>query len=302
MIVLMILVAFIYFVEFSSKKVLFRSEIEEQLSIPVISELVYQEHKSENPVVVGEGKRSLIAEQFRELRTNINYLTAGAEDKCKVILLTSSIPKEGKSFVSINTAISLSLTGDKVALLEFDMRKPKISKALGIKADPGLSTYLVGSAGEEDILKTHPTINNLTIIPSGPIPPNPAELMTNDRLAKLIDYLKERYDFIVIDTPPIAAVTDAKILSKFTDATLYIIRHNFTNYVFLNLLNDVSQKNSLKNISIIFNGIKNKKILGYSYSGYGYGYGYGYNYGYGYTEDDNKKGSIIKRLFKRRKR
>jgi len=176
------------------------------------------------------------------------------------------------------------------------MRKPKISKPLGITGDPGLSNYLVGKATEAEIVKAHSTINNLFIIPSGPIPPNPAELIIGDRLNNLLIYLKAHFDYILIDSPPIAAVTDAKILSPFSDATLYIVRHNFTNFALINLINDVHQKNSLKNINIIFNGIKNKKILGYGYSGYGYGYGY--NYGYGYTVEDQKKSSLLKRWFK----
>jgi capsular exopolysaccharide synthesis family protein len=241
----------------------------------------------------------LSAEQFRELRTNINYITATSKDKCKVILTTSSIPKEGKSFVAINAAISLSLTGARVVLLEFDMRKPKISKPLGINADPGLSNYLVGNATVEEVIKPHATIKNLFVIPSGPIPPNPAELMTNEKLQILFTYLKQHFDYVLIDSPPIAAVTDAKILSPFADAVIYIVRHNYTNYVFLNLLYDVYQKKSLTNINIVFNGIKNKKILGYGYSGYGYGYGYGYNYGYGYTVEDQKKNSLLSSLFKR---
>jgi capsular exopolysaccharide synthesis family protein len=289
---------FIYLKEFSSKKILFRSQLEEFLPIPVISELIFYEHNLDNPIVVGAGKRTLIAEQFRELRTNINYITATAKDNCKVILTTSSIPKEGKSFVAINAAISISLTGDRVVLLEFDLRKPKISKPLGIQQDPGLSNYLVGTATVEEVIKPHATISNLFVIPSGPIPPNPAELMTNKKLNNLFTYLKEHFDYVLIDSPPIAAVTDAKILSPFADAVIYIVRHNYTNYVFLNLLYDVYQKKSLSNINIVFNGIKNKKILGYGYSNYGYGYGYGYNYGYGYTVEDKEQKSFFKRLLK----
>ncbi len=300
LIAVVLLVVFIYLVEFSSKRVLFRSQIEEFLPIPVISELIFHDHMLDKPVVVGEGKRTLIAEQFRELRTNINYITATSKEKCKIILTTSSIPKEGKSFIAINAAISLSLTGDKVVLLEFDMRKPKISKPLGIERDPGLSNYLVGNKDVSEIIKPHPNLPNLFIIPSGPIPPNPAELMTSEKLTRLFEYLSQHFDFVLIDSPPIAAVTDAKILSPFADATLYIVRHNYTNHVFLNLLYDVYQKKGLKNINIVFNGIKNKKILGYGYSGYGYGYGYGYSYGYGYTVEDKKKkpglGKLIGKL------
>ncbi len=294
LIAILLLIIYIYLKEFSSKKVLFRSQIEEFLPIPVISELVFYDHGTNDPVVVGEGKRTLIAEQFRELRTNINYITAPAPTRCKMILTTSSIPKEGKSFVATNAAISLSLTGDRVALIEFDMRKPKVSKPLGIERDPGLSNYLAGKATEEEILKPHATIANLYVIPSGPIPPNPAELMTEAKLTKLFGYLRENFDYVIIDSPPIAAVTDAKILSTYVDSTIYIVRHNYTNYVFLNLLYDVYQKKTLKNVNIVFNGIKNKKILGYGYSAYGYGYGYGYSYGYGYTIDDEIKFSFRK--------
>lgn len=291
-----LLTIYIYFKEFSSKKVLFRSQMEEYLPIPVISELIYYDHNLNNPVVVGEGKRTLIAEQFRELRTNINFITASVEKKCKVILTTSSIPKEGKSFVAINAAISLSLTGDKVVLIEFDMRKPKISKPLGINSDTGLSNFLVGQVTAAEIVKPHSTITGLFVIPSGPVPPNPAEIMKVEKLNELFYYLRENFDYVLIDSPPIAAVTDAKILSPLADATLYIVRHNYTNFVFLNLINDVYKKGSLKNIYVVFNGIKNKKILGYGYGGYGYGYGYGYNYGYGYTVEDKDSKPSIKKL------
>ncbi len=301
LVALMAVIIYIYFREFASKRILFRAQVESALPLPVISELIFHPHDPVSPVVVGSGKRTLIAEQFRELRTNINYITAAAPDKCKVILCTSSIPKEGKSFVAINAAISLSLTGDKVVLLEFDLRKPKISKPLGIIRDPGLSNYLIGKSTQEEVVKPHATIENLFVIPSGPIPPNPAELLSGPKLGELISSLKERFDYIIIDSPPVAAVTDAKILANIADATIYIIRHNYTNFVFLNLINDINQKRGLPNINIVFNGIINKRIMGYNYGkgyGYGYGYGYSYGYGYGYTIEDNKKKPTIWRHIK----
>src|SRR5205085_11128362 len=129
------------------------------------AELSYQPSDTGSQIVVGLGNRSLIGEQFRELRTNINYITAVTNEKCKTILITSSIPGEGKSFVAINTAVSLCLTGARVVLLEFDLRKPKISKELGIVRDPRLSNYLINSASETDIIKPHPSIANFNIIP-----------------------------------------------------------------------------------------------------------------------------------------
>ena len=275
---------FIYFKEFFNNRILFRSQIESQLSVPIIAELNFQPNETGSPIVVGAGNRSQIGEQFRELRTNLNYVTAVTKEKSKIILITSSISGEGKSFVSINSALSLCLTGSRVVLLEFDLRKPKISKALGIMREPGLSNYLISMATEKDIIKPHPTIANFNIIPSGPIPPNPAELISSPRLLELMGYLKQHFDFIIIDSPPVGAVTDAKILAGIAHVTLYIIRHNFTDSNLLSLISDVQQWNTLPNLNIVFNGISTKKILGYSYGQGGYGYGYGYGYG-----DDNTK-------------
>jgi len=281
---LFIAILFIYFKEFANNRLLFKSQIENKLKIPIIAELSFQANQTGSPVVVGLGDRSLIGEQFRELRTNLNYVTANSKEKCKIILVTSSIPGEGKSFVAINTAVSLCLTSDKVVLLEFDLRKPRISKELGVLREPGLSNYLINRASEKDIIKTHPTIDNFYIIPSGPIPPNPAELISGPRLMELMEYLKQNFDYIIIDSPPIAAVTDAKILANMAQATLYIMRYNYTNSALLQLVGDVQKKNILPNLNIVFNGITTKKILGYSY-----GQGYGYGYGYGYGEEDSTK-------------
>ena len=239
--------------------------------------------------MVGLHNRSLIGEQFRELRTNLNYVIAAINENCKVILITSSIMGEGKSFVAINTAISLSLTGAKVLLLEFDLRKPKISIALGIAREPGLSNYLINMATEKEIIKAHPTIANFSIISSGPIPPNPAELISGSKLTELMDNLKKEFDYIIIDSPPIGAVTDAKILAAVAHVTLYIVRYNYTDSNLLELIADVQRRKILPNLNIVFNGITEKKILGYSYGkGYGYGYGMGYGYGAGYGLEISK--------------
>ena len=187
---LIIVIIFIYLKEFFSTRLKFRSQIESRTRVPVISEIGFQTHNSGSPIVIEEGKRSLIAEEFRELRTNLNYITFNSKQNCKVILVTSSIPGEGKSFVSINTSISLSLTGSKVVLLEFDLRKPKISKELGISRNPGLSTFLIGKANENEIVQPHSTIANFSIISSGPIPPNPSELISSVRLNELFTYLR----------------------------------------------------------------------------------------------------------------
>ena len=286
---------YIYLREFANSRIKFRSQIETSLpEMAVIGEIIFQPKTNTWPVVTGAGRRTLIAEQFRELRTNLNYVTATTTEKCKVILVTSSITEEGKSFITINTAISLTLTGAKVVLLEFDLRRPKVSKQLGIQTDPGLSNYLINMASETEIIKPHTSIPNFSIIPSGPTPPNPAELMGGQKLLDLIAYLKQHFDYVLIDSPPIAAVTDAKILAQVAHATLYIIRHDYTNRSFLKLIRDNYLRQTLPKINLVFNGISYKRILGYTY---GKGYGYGYEYGYGYSENE-KKGSWWKNILK----
>jgi tyrosine-protein kinase Etk/Wzc len=305
---LLLAVFYIYLKEFANSRLLFRSQIENRLPLPIIAELVFKPNPSGNPIVVGEGKRTLIAEQFRELRTNLSFVTAASDkiNQSKVILITSSIPSEGKSFVAINTSVSLCLTGAKVVLLEFDLRKPKISKPLGIKREPGITNYLIGNAKETDIIQQHSEIANFHIIASGPVPPNPAELIGSAKMKDLVDYLRMNFDYIIVDSPPVASVTDAKLLAAFADVTLYIIRHNFTNGVFLKAINDIYQKKTMPNMNIVFNGIINKKVLGYGYGkgyGYGYGYAYGNGYGYGYTEDESEQSWFRKkwnRIFKKK--
>ena len=286
----LLIIIFIYIKEFSSTRLRFRSQIEARTKVPILSEIAYEPGKTNTPLVIQEGKRSLIAEEFRELRTNLNYITFNTEEKSKIILITSSIPNEGKSFVAINTSVSLCLTGSKVVLLEFDLRKPKISKELGISRNSGLSTYLIGKATANEIIGAHPSIKNFSIIPSGPIPPNPSELISGPRLKELFEYLRLHFDYIIIDSPPVGSVTDAKILANEADATLYIIRQDYTHSSFLELINNVYEKKVLPNLNLVFNGIKVKNILGYRYGqGYGQGYKYGYGYGYGYTEHEKLK-------------
>lgn len=289
-IALIVVIVFIYLKEFTSTRLRFRSQIESRTNVPILAEIAFQPNKTNFPVVVEEGKRTLIAEEFRELRTNLSYVTFNSKENSKVILITSSIPNEGKSFVAINTSISLSLTGSNVVLLEFDLRKPKISKELGINRNPGLSTFFVGKSKPEEIVLPHPNIPKFSIIPSGPIPPNPSELISSPRLQELFDYLKQHFDYIIIDSPPVGSVTDAKILAEVADATLYIIRQNYTHSSFLELINDIQKKKTLPNLNIVFNGIKVKTIPGYRYGqSYNYGFGYGYGYGYGYTENEKKQ-------------
>jgi len=269
-------VAFIYIREMLNRTIQDRSDIEKYTDIPFLGEVNYDRSKS--PIVITEGKRSFIAEQFRQLRTSLGYM--GIDETHKRILVTSSVSGEGKSFIAINLGISLALMEKKVALLELDLRKPKLSNQFKISPAKGLSNYLIGKLEAAALIK-ETGIENLFLIPSGPIPPNPSELISNGRLQELLIYLEKTFDYIIIDTAPVNPVTDAYIISPIANVTLYIVRHDYTPKIFLQRLATQHKMNSLKNPAIIYNGIKGK-----GFSKYGYGYGYGY----GYTEDSDNKG------------
>jgi tyrosine-protein kinase Etk/Wzc len=264
--------------EVMNQSIIFRAEIEQYTSVPVIGEIMQE--VSENQIVIADGQRSVIAEQFRQLRTSLAYI--GINNRKKRILLTSTISGEGKSFLAANMAVSLGLTNKKVVLLEMDLRKPKLSELFNVSREVGLTNYFIGNKEADHIIKSTTVNKNVFIIPSGAIPPNPSELILNGRLEELLTYLETIFDYILIDTAPVAPVTDAYILSPMCDATLYIVRHGVTPKAAIKMLDESIRMRTLKNIAIIFNGVKSRGVGQY---GYGYGFGYGGNYGY---EEDNK--------------
>ena len=310
---LLLFVLFVQVNEPLSGKVLFRSEIESKTHVPVVGEIIQTNDKI--GIAITEGKRTGVAEQFRSLRTNLSFMGLNQEDK--VILVTSSISGEGKSFIATNLALSLTLTGKKVALMELDLRKPKLSRKLRIARDPGISGYLINKSTLEEIIK--PTAYaNLFLIPAGPIPPNPTELIETETFAVLINELKERFDYIIIDSAPIGPVTDSQLLSKYAQVTLFVVRHKVTPAIFLKLIDNLYREKKFNNMGIVFNGVRPRgtSILYYDFGGYG-GYGYGYGYGYGNEkstyyvpeEKDTVPGlhnlfgfsGFLKKLFRKRK-
>ncbi len=269
--------------EVLNQNILFRSEIESSTVVPVIGEIIYE--TSGSPLIIQEGRRSYIAEQLRQLRTSLAYI--GINSRKKKLLITSSCGSEGKSFVTANLGISLALTNKKVVLLELDLRKPALSKLFDIDyRTKGMTNYLVGEPEPEEIIKPVSVSKNLFIIPSGAIPPNPSELILNGRLEGLLKYLESSFDYIIIDSPPISPVTDSYIISPMCDATLFVVRHGLTPKRFIKQLDENLRIHSLKNVAIIFNGVKNRGL-----GVYGYGYGYTHNgNGNGYfVEDDGSK-------------
>ncbi len=263
-------VAFIAVKGMFNRKITFRAEIENLTSFPIIGEVVLD--KSKDPLVIKEGKRTFIAEQFRRIRTSLAYLGVSHAGK-KRVLVTSSLSGEGKSFVALNLALSLAMTGKKVVLLELDLANPSLSKKLEVEYEQGVSDYLMGQCEPEDVIKRTTANNNLFFLPCGTLPDNPSELIMNERLKELLNYLEDIFDHVVIDSAPASLLSDAYVLSPMCHATLYVVKHKFTPKVYLERLEQENSVSQLMNVGIIFNGIKSR---GFTKNGYGYGYGYGY--------------------------
>jgi capsular exopolysaccharide synthesis family protein len=281
-----------------SNKVMVEDQISNITSVPIIGTIPFTNSAGVKPVV-GEDKRSAGAEMFRLVRANLQFVGGGKHNK--VIAITSSVSGEGKSFITTNLGLTLALAGKKVVLIEADMRKPKLAAYLNHEkgTSKGLTDFLINKEITVDqITLLSPFNENLSYIPCGPLPPNPSELLLGDRMDILMMSLKEKFDFILLDTPPIGLVSDALLLNKYLDTTIYVVRQGITQKRQLKIVDDLSTNVKMPRIYIIFNGVKFGKG-GYGYgTGYGYGYGYNYGYGYGYYSDEkSSKKSIWKRVF-----
>ncbi len=270
-----------------NNRIVRRSDVEENTRVPILGEVVKK--RQAGTLVVGGNAQSIIAEQIRTLRTNLQYLRE-SRDGSMVLLFTSSISGEGKSFISLNLGASLALIGKRVVILEMDLRKPRLRHSLGdIPVGMGLSNYLIGEANLDEVTKEVPNVDNYSIITSGPLPPNPSELLSSIRLEKLLLELRERFDYIVIDAPPIGLVTDAQLIAPFADATIFMVRHDVTPKTYLKMIESLYQEKRFNKLSIVLNAVGDSDEQYYSY-----GYrGNGYNYGYGQEK------SLMKRFFKK---
>ncbi len=257
--------------EMLNSKVLYRKEIEALTSLPIIGEVVF--NKSKQQLVLEAGKRSFIAEEFRKIRISLLFL--GIDANHKKMVVTSSIPGEGKSFIAANLALSLAMTGKKVALVDMDLHDPSLGKLFDItSAEVGVSNFLTGNKEIKEIIREIPSHNNLFFISSGPIDESPSELLENGKIQQLISYLEENFDVVILDTAPVVMVTDAYLLSSLCDATLYVVRHKYTPKMLVKRIDETNKINTLKNAAIIFNGIKTRGFVKNNY-GYGYDYVYG---------------------------
>lgn len=261
-------------------------EVEKLSRIPILG--LIGKFKHTNNLVVYEKPKSTVSESFRSIRSSLQFIyrqQQDSEEKGKTLMVTSSISGEGKTFCSINISTVYALSGKKTILLGLDLRKPKIFGDFNLDNDRGIVNYLIGEEPlENTIVSTH--IENLDLISSGPTPPNPSELLMSKKLKDAIDKLRDSYDFIVLDTPPLGLVADALELSHYADATIYMIRFDYTKKGMLQLVNAKYKNGEVKNISFVLNFYKYKARYGYDY---GYGYGYG---SYGNVYYKNEKQSI----------
>jgi capsular exopolysaccharide synthesis family protein len=213
-------------------------------------------------------------------------------------MITSSVGTEGKTFTAMNLASVMAASGAKTVLIGLDLRKPRIVEDFGMDNKMGCSNFLSGNADLEQVLVQSEENENLFIIPSGPTPPNPSELILSDRMGELIEKLGQRFDKIIIDTPPVGLVSDGLIISKYANAVVFVVREGVTRKAHLVQANELFEKGRLQHPAIIFNAVQ-RRNKSYSYAG-GYGYGYGYGYGSDYGNYfDEEEDSGLKSWWKR---
>lgn len=262
---LLLPVLFLYLKNLFTTKFSTQDELQEISKSPVLGEICHNRHH--DALVVKPGKTSSIVELFRLLRNNVQFLMTKKDDK--VVLVTSSISGEGKSFVSTNLASSFALLGKKTALVGMDIRSPQLAKMLNIKDAPGVTSFLsTPDMALTDIVQQVEDIENLNVIVAGPIPPNPSELLLGERTPQLIEQLRNEFDIIIIDSAPIAMVSDTFSLANYGDATLFVTRAKYTKRNFIKYFNDVVARKQFHNAAVVLND-SNPRLS----AGYGYGYG-----------------------------
>ena len=284
-------VAVIFLIDLTKFRVEGHADVEKLTSVPIVGDIPLTNEKNAKggSIAVFENQNNLMSETFRNIRTNIQFML---QNDRKVILVTSTVSGEGKSFTSANLAISLSLLGKKVVIVGLDIRKPGLNKVFSLSSkEKGITQYL--SNPEMDLMSlVQPSdVNkNLFILPGGTVPPNPTELLARDGLDKAIDMLKNNFDYVILDTAPVGMVTDTLLIGRVADLSVYVCRADYTHKAEYTLINELSHEQKLPNLCTIINGVDLKKRKYGYYYGYGkyskhYGYGKRYGYGYGYGQE-----------------
>ena len=271
---LLIPMLLIVLLDLLNNKIIGRHDIEALTKAPILGFISHSDYHIEVPVAEKPG--STLAESFRAVRTSLGFYTG--QTKCPVIVVSSPVSGEGKTFVSANLASIFAMMDKKVLIVGLDMRKPRVHTILNAGNGSGISHYLSNNATFEEIV-TQTSIDNLFFVPSGPVPPNPAELIGSPRMAEFINRARNEFDMIIIDTPPVGIVTDAHLLGQYANVTLFVIRQRYTTRESVSLLNDIFLKGEMGSIALVVNDIS---ASGY----YGYGLRYGYSLGYGHRYYD----------------
>ena len=273
-------VGIIYLISLTQVTIEGRADVEKLTTLPVIGDIPVADDLKGSSIAVFENQNNLMSETFRGIRTNLQFLL---EESQKVVMVTSTVSGEGKSFVSANTAISLSLLGKKVVIVGLDIRKPGLNKVFNLSTkEQGITQFLTDPKRNiMDLVQQSDVNSNLFILPGGAVPPNPTELLARKGLEEAIEQLKQHFDYIVLDTAPVGMVTDTQLISRVADLTIYVCRADYTRKSEFSLVNELAATNKLPRISIAINGLDLKKKK--------YGYYYGYGYGYGEHQEDSKK-------------
>ena len=255
-------------------------ELKELTTLPIYGEIIASEKAEENYVVVDSDPKAAITESFRTVRTNLEYIP-GQEGLGKVVMVTSYRPNEGKTFCSVNLAAILAKAGKKVLLMEFDLHKPKVAVGLGMNSEVGLSNVLIGRASwRQVVLPTQ--FEHFFVILAGPTPPNASELVLSKHMEAMFTEARTEYDYVIVDTPPVGLITDALLMMRHVDATLFVVNTRFASKDHVNNALDMLSTNVGRHIGFILNGVRMKKSKYYYNTNYGYGYRYAYGYGSGY--------------------
>ncbi len=261
-------IVIIYLLNLLDTKVHSSNDVKKAINVPFIGDIPRSSKKKQ---LVSKVDYSPKAEAFRMVRTNIDFMLKSIEGKAKTIFVTSTTSKEGKSHTSINLALSLSYSEKKTLLIETDIRVPKATNYLNVKNEVGLTNYISDpKLALKDIIVNLEGNEHLDVIPSGVIPPNPAELLMSDRMQKLFKLVEKEYDYIIVDTAAVGLVTDTMLISSHADLFVYVMRANYLDTRQLKLAETMYQEKRLPNMAILLNGVNHKK-------GSGYGYGYGKN-------------------------
>lgn len=287
-------VGIIYLIGLTKFRLEGRADVEKLTTVPIVGDIPLTDEKNEKDgsIAVFENQNNLMSETFRNIRTNLQFMLQN--DK-KVILVTSTVSGEGKSFISANLAISLSLLGKKVVIVGLDIRKPGLNKVFRLSTkEKGITLYLANPDTDLMSLVQPSDVNkNLSILPGGTVPPNPTELLARDGLDKAIEILKKNFDYVILDTAPVGMVTDTLLIGRVADLSVYVCRADYTHKVEYTLINELAEEKKLPNICTVINGVDLKRRKYGYYYGYGkygkyYGYGKRYGYGYGYGQENNK--------------